>query len=65
MPKKGKKAKKNVSFFICGQNYYASACPVRKEIVEQANVFVGMTNVISKKRMMEEQIKSLTKLEKA
>ena len=60
----GKKNKKNISCFICGQNHYASQCPMRRDKVKQANVFVEMTNVIDKDKFMEEQIKSLTELEK-
>ena len=37
---------------------------MRRDKVEQANVFVGMMNVIDKDKFMEEQIESLTELEK-
>ena len=29
-------------------------CPVRRDKVEQANIFVGMTNVIDEDKFMEE-----------
>ena len=46
------------------KNHYASQCPMRRNKVEQANVFVGMMNMINKDKFMEEQIKLLTELEK-
>ena len=52
----GKKLKRTISCFICGQNHYASQYQMRKDKVKQANVFVGMTNIIDKDKFMEEQI---------
>ena len=66
-PKKvsqGKKVPKHIKCFLCGDNHYVSNCPMRKEIVEQTNVFVGMTEVIKKENELKEQIKLLTALEK-
>ena len=60
----GKQNKKKISYFICGQNHYASPCPMRRNKVEQANVFIGMMNMIDEDKFMEEQIESLTELEK-
>ena len=60
----GKQNKKIISCFICGQNHYVSQCPMRRNKVEQPNVFVGMMTVIDKDKSIEEQIELLTELEK-
>ena len=49
-----KKNKNKISCFICGQNHYARRCPMRRDEVKKATVFVGMTNVIDEYKFMEE-----------
>ena len=36
---------KNIKCFICDKNHYANKCPLRKEKVEEVNIFVEVTHL--------------------
>ena len=49
-PKKKKnvrKSRRNIKYFICGENHYANKCPQKKLNPEQAYIFFGVTDIIS------------------
>ena len=48
---------------MCEENHYANECPQKKSKPEQAYMFVGLIDIISK-RDMKEKIKIMTEIDK-